>query len=287
MSNLQSLKSRIKNIKSTAKVTKAMKLIAANKFKKSLKELENFRSTKTVIDKIFSSIACKDNIETLSSEYQKLFKKNDKPKSVMLILISSNKGLCGSFNSNLFNVIENEITLLLNTNCNISVINIGNKAYSYFNSSHADFLHSSYPNIQKCEVENANTAIEIAIKQFLDGEIDECRIYYNQYISSISHPVKCESLLPIYIKKSSYEYSVLYEGDNLFEKLIKKFLSAKIVDSLLQSKAGEEASRMMAMDGATNNAIKISDRLTLKYNRTRQAVITSEISEIISGSEAL
>ena len=113
MSDLQSLKSRIKNIKNTSKVTKAMKLIAANKLKKAVKDLQNFHETKLVIDHLFYKMVDNDNIAKLSENYQKLLQPSDKISSLMLIVISSNKGLCGNFNSSLFKTIENEITMLL------------------------------------------------------------------------------------------------------------------------------------------------------------------------------
>jgi F-type H+-transporting ATPase subunit gamma len=177
--------------------------------------------------------------------------------------------------------------MLLKEGYDISIMTLGSKANNYFKINNQEFLNEMLSNIQKFEVENTNIAMEIMLKKFFTGEIHECRIYYNEFISSISHPVKCEVLLPIELPKISYDNLKTSEGSNVLEKVTKHYLSNKILKSLLESKAGEESSRMAAMDSATNNAVKIYNRLILQYNRTRQASITNEICEIISGSEAL
>jgi F-type H+-transporting ATPase subunit gamma len=289
MSDLQSLKQRIKNIKNTAKVTKSMKLISANKLKKATHDLEIFQGTKKLVDDMINNLLDNDNYEKLKNNYQKFFKINEKKSSVMLIVVASNKGLCGSFNSNLFKTIEDEITLLLKEGRDISIITIGNKAYNYFKYSNQEFLMDSYSNIQKFEVENSVLVTDLAMKKFLNNEIDECRVYYNQYLSSISQQPKYEILLPIQIEEKSHrnDISTQYEGSDLLEKLVKQYLYNKILECLLENKAGEESFRMTSMESATNNATKISNQLTLQYNRTRQSVITNEICEIISGAEGV
>jgi F-type H+-transporting ATPase subunit gamma len=287
MSDLQALKNRIKNIKNTSKVTKAMKLISANKLKKAVKELEKFRETKSIITDLLANLIDKENFEQLPDEYKKLLKSSSQASSVMLIVISSNKGLCGNFNSALFKLVEYDITILLKEKCEISVLSVGSKASNYFESNNPEFLVDTYSNIQKFELENAELVLQSAMQKFIKGDIDECRIYYNQYVSTMMHPPKCEILFPLNMQLTPYQNLKFFEGSDFIEKVITQHLLNEIIKSLLEAKAGEEAARMTAMDSATNNATKMHSKLLLQYNRTRQASITNEISEIISGSEAL
>jgi F-type H+-transporting ATPase subunit gamma len=288
MSNLQDLKNRIKNIKNTSKVTKAMKVISVNKFKKAVRELESFKKNKEIIDDLINILSDNDNYQKLSTDYQKLFCKSDKISSTMFIVIASNKGLCGSFNSNLFKTIEDEIILSLKDDCNISIMTVGNKATNYFNKhNNQELLNDSYMNIQKFEAETASIAVELALQKYIKGEIDECRIYYNQYIHNITNPPRCKLLLPITISQKPYNDILSCEGRDILEKIITQYLLNKMIESLLESKASEEFARMTTMENATHNATKIYNNLILQYNRTRQACITNEISEIIGGSESL
>ena len=287
MSTLQALKHRMRSINNTSKVVSAMRMVASNKLKKASNRLEEYQDTKSVISSTFKQLSSLNNISSLTHTYRKMFKMMDHPRQYLFVVIASDKGLCGSFHSHLFKLVSKDIKEIYNRCGVVQMITVGQKATNYFQFNNRDLIYKQYKNIHYCEFENSVAIHDIIFDQAMIDNIDECRIYYNEFRSMMSHPPTYTKLFPINLGENSSEEVVSTEGSQLFTKITKDHIISSVLQPLLTNKVGEEAARMIAMESAGNNANKIYDTLRIKYNSTRQAAITKEICEIISGAEAI
>ena len=287
MSSLQTLKHRIKTISNTSKVVSAMRMVASNKLKKTSNRLAEYRDTQSAISSIFKQLASSDNISSVTESYQKMFEINTNPRQYLFIVIGSDKGLCGSFNSHLFKSVSKDIKEIYSTLGVVQILTIGKKATNYFQFKNRDLIYKEYQNIHHCEFDTSIAIHDIIFNQTSINNIDECRIYYNEFISIMSHTPTYKTLFPVNICEDHSEGVISTEGSELFTKVTKDHIISSVLHPLLENKAGEEAARMIAMEGASNNASKIYDALRIQYNATRQTSITKEICEIISGAEAI
>ena len=300
MSNLKDLKNRIKSVKSTQKITSAMKLVAGAKLRRAQDNVEAARPYAARMRDMIGNLADNDNARTSSaSDLPPLLVGTGKEARVLLVVVSADRGLCGGFNANIVRATRREVAALKAKNKQVNLLMVGRKASVSLQSDLGDSMVQSLDGIQGTAVALADAeAIASTIQTMLArGELDVCRIIYNRFISAIAQEVCVESLVPFVAKgdgasqPSKPAASAIYDyepsAEAVLTEILPRNLTIQIYAALLESSAGELAARMTAMDNATRNAGDLIDRLTLDYNRTRQAAITTELIEIISGAEAL
>jgi F-type H+-transporting ATPase subunit gamma len=293
MPNLKELKTRIASVKSTKKITSAMKMVAASKLRRAQELAESSRVYADSLAFILSSLAGKT---TNNSDLPEILTGRENPKTTLLVVNSSDRGLCGGFNSNLFRHAKNWIAQQQTQGKSVKIMTVGKKAASFYRRSELDViagfddLSSNDRQLQVAE-EVKNKIVEL----FENKEVDEVFILFNKFISAISQEPSYQSIIPMTTEESAQEETQTnnavfeFEPDKneLLEYLVPRNFLTQIYRSILESAASEHAARMTSMDNATRNAGDMIDRLTLTYNRTRQAFITKELIEIISGAEAV
>ena len=293
MPNLKELKNRIASVKSTKKITSAMKMVAASKLRRAQEIAESSRVYADSLAFILSSLAGKTSN---NSDLPEILIGRENPKTILLVINSSDRGLCGGFNSNLFRNAKNWISQQQAQGKTVKIMTVGKKAASFYRRSELDViagfddLTSNDRQLQVSE-EVKNKILEL----FESKEIDEVSILFNKFISAISQEPTYQSIIPMAADQASEEEATAsnavfeFEPDKneLLEYLVPRNFLTQIYRSILESSASEHAARMTSMDNATRNAGDMIDRLTLTYNRTRQAFITKELIEIISGAEAV
>lgn len=293
MPNLKELKNRISSVKSTRKITSAMKMVAASKLRRAQDLAESSRVYADSLSFILSSLA--GNTKN-SSDLPEILTGRENSKISLLIINSSDRGLCGGFNSNLFRNAKNWIGEQQEKGKSVKIITVGKKASSFYRKTDLDVianfddLNSNDKQLQVSE-EIKNKIMEL----FENNEIDEVSILFNKFVSVIAQEPTYQSLIPLSNEEADEEVSDTsnavfeFEPDKneLLEYLVPRNFLTQIYRSVLESSASEHAARMTSMDNATRNAGDMIDGLTLTYNRTRQAFITKELIEIISGAEAV
>jgi len=293
MPNLKELKNRISSVKSTRKITSAMKMVAASKLRRAQELAESSRVYADSLSFILSSLA--GNTKN-STDLPEILTGRENSKISLLIINSSDRGLCGGFNSNLFRNAKKWISDQQGLGKSVKIMTVGKKASSFYKKTDLDIvasfedLNSNDRQLQVSE-EIKNKIMEL----FENKEIDEVSILFNKFVSAISQEPTYQSLIPLSNDETSEEESEAnnaifeFEPDKneLLEYLVPRNFLTQIYRSVLESSASEHAARMTSMDNATRNAGDMIDRLTLTYNRTRQAFITKELIEIISGAEAV
>jgi F-type H+-transporting ATPase subunit gamma len=293
MPNLKELKNRISSVKSTRKITSAMKMVAASKLRRAQDLAESSRVYADSLSFILSSLA--GNTKN-SSDLPEILTGRENSKISLLIINSSDRGLCGGFNSNLFRNAKKWISDQQGQGKSVKIMTVGKKASSFYKKTDLDIvasfedLNSNDRQLQVSE-EIKNKIMEL----FESNEIDEVSILFNKFVSAISQEPTYQSLIPLSNEEAIEDESEVnnavfeFEPDKneLLEYLVPRNFLTQIYRSVLESSASEHAARMTSMDNATRNAGDMIDGLTLTYNRTRQAFITKELIEIISGAEAV
>ena len=293
MPNLKELKNRISSVKSTRKITSAMKMVAASKLRRAQDLAESSRVYADSLSFILSSLA--GNTKN-SSDLPEILTGRENSKISLLIINSSDRGLCGGFNSNLFRNAKDWISEQQEKGKSVKIITVGKKASSFYRKTDLDVianfddLNSNDKQLQVSE-EIKNKIMEL----FENNEIDEVSILFNKFVSVIAQEPTYQSLIPLSNDEADEEVTDTsnavfeFEPDKneLLEYLVPRNFLTQIYRSVLESSASEHAARMTSMDNATRNAGDMIDGLTLTYNRTRQAFITKELIEIISGAEAV
>ena len=293
MPNLKDLKTRISSVKSTRKITSAMKMVAASKLRRAQELAESSRVYAESLSLILSSLSggSKDN-----SDLPEVLVGRANPKVALLIINSSDRGLCGGFNSTLFRSAVAWIKDKKSKNIEVKLMPIGKKASAFYKRSDLEIIENFEDinsNDRQLEVsENVKNKIS---KLFESQAIDEVSILYNKFVSAIAQEPTFKSLIPLEQSESEEDSeettnsSFEFEPDKneLLEYLIPRNFMTQVYGCILESSAAEHAARMTSMDNATRNAGDMIDSLTMTYNRTRQAVITKELIEIISGAEAV
>lgn len=293
MSSLKQLRTRIKSVRSTQKITKAMNMVAAAKLKQMMEQVTKVQDYTVVLDDLIKSIACNQNFYNLDSDImQRFFYIAKNPKSVLLVVFSTERGLCGSFNASMIKAIKEDIALLKQKGKTVKLIIIGRKAYEALKADYADCI-SAYCQIIGRDIENFTITVKQKVQElFQEGIVDECYLYFYEFKNVIRQVLNKVQILPINLPNDSeleIDYQDIYEieGKDCILNLIDLYLFSKINLAFIQNSTSEEAARTMATDNSTKNAGDLIDHLTLKFNRTRQAIITKELIEIISGAEAL
>ena len=292
MPSLKDLKIRINTVKSTQKITSAMKMVASAKLKKAQEKAEAGRPYATKMSSIVSTLASKVN----KGSGPKLLFGNNSDKNILLVAISADRGLCGGFNNNISKEVRRRVKELENDGKIVKLILVGRKVGSILKREMGNRIIGSFTGIQGDNLtftKVSPVSLQI-LSLFEENNVDEVEMLYNRFQSVISQVVTKKQLIPAEVsdekieeedQQTTYEYEP--EEEIILNDLLPRNLSTQIYSALLESSAGELAARMTAMDNATRNAGELIDRLTLEYNRTRQAFITKELIEIISGAEAV
>ncbi len=292
MPNLKDLKTRINSVSSTQKITSAMKMVAAAKLRRAQEAAESGRPYAARMRSVIASLAAKADKASASP----LLVGREVVKTHLLVIISADKGLCGGFNGSVARLARQQMTRLQGEGKKVQVYVVGRKAADNLGSEIADKTFARIEGVQGGVIQYASAADISAkiIAGFEEGSFDSVSMIYNQFVNAITQKVTHSSLIPAEVDASDdasdaqasfYDYEP--EEAEILGALLPQNLSTQIFSALLESSAAELAARMTAMDNATRNAGDMIDRLTLVYNRTRQANITKELIEIISGAEAL
>jgi len=290
MANLKDLKTRINSVKSTQKITSAMKMVAAAKLRRAQEVAEAGRPYSSRMQQVIAGLAANAN----KSNAPELLVGREDVKTHLLIVVSADKGLCGGFNGSIARQTRQEINRLENEGKSVLVYMVGKKAADNLGR---EILNKTFERIENLQGSNVdyNKVEDVAEKillGFADNQFDQVSIIYNQFVNAITQNVVVAPLIPAnVVGEQENESLVVYdyepEQNELLELLLPRNVTTQIFSALLESSAAELAARMTAMDNATRNAGDMIDSLTLVYNRTRQANITKELIEIISGAEAL
>ena len=292
MPNLKDLKNRIESVKSTRKITKAMQMVAAAKLRKAQEAAEQARPYAEKMSIVIKKLASSTN----DSSNSPLLVGNGKHKTHLIIVATSERGLCGAFNSSIVRLAKNHINHLISDGNHIKILTIGKKGREQLKRDFGDYMieHVDLSEIKKISYDNASNISDNIISKFFDNEFDIATIFYNQFESVISQIPQSSQLIPIKFKSDELTNddnisNFVYEPDEqeIIEDLLPKAISTKVFTALLENGASEQGARMSAMDNATRNAGEMIDKLTIQFNRSRQAAITNELIEIISGAEAL
>lgn len=282
MANLKELRRRITSVGSTMKITSAMKMVSAAKLKKSQDAIQSMRPYSQKLSEILQKVS-----STLNAE-ENPFARQREVKNVLLIVLTSNRGLCGGFNSS---VIKGAV-LRANglSNANVEVFAIGKKATDAFKKG-TRLVKSETQIWNALSFEKTQEIAEYAMEGYMAGKWDRVEIVYNQFINAAVQAVQTEQFLPVVLPEASSADNTdyLYEPNkaDILETLIPLSLRTQLFKAFLDSNASENGARMTAMHKATDNAKDLQGRLKLEYNKARQAAITNEILEIVSGANAL
>ena len=289
MATLRDIKRRIVGVKNTQKITRAMKMIAAAKLRKAQTNILNARPYTDKIASIVSKLPAEDDLSS-----NPFFAQRD-VKNVAIVVVTADRGLCGSFNQNIIKETERYINKELKAeDINLQLFCAGKKGVDYFRKRDYEIIGADSGLFSSLEYNSALNIYNTIVPKFLDGAIDKVVLIYNSFVSIINQKLEIKQLLPITTESGSEEkhnddINYIYEPNRgyIFKYIIPKHLKAQLWRTLLESNAAELSARMTAMDNATNNADELIKSLNLTYNKERQAAITREILEIVSGANAL
>ena len=297
MPSLKDIKNQINSVGSTKKITSAMKMVAASKLRRSQEKAEAARPYSSRLEEMLASLASSG----VSGEgIIKLLSGTGKDDRYLIVPVTADRGLCGGFNSSINRDTAKFVTSLTKQGKKVELITVEKKSREFFNRIMKDKVIHSFADLGSSGA-GYDIALEISNKLqdlYFDGQFDKCIIVYNKFKSVISQEVTHQQLIPLEIEKQenssddkemikSSIYSYEPDEETILKDLLPKNVSIQIFKVLLESNAGEQGARMAAMDNATRNAGEMIDSLTLVYNRTRQAFITKELIEIISGAESV
>ena len=297
MPSLKDIKTQINSVGSTKKITSAMKMVAASKLRRSQEKAEAARPYSSRLEEMLASLAS----SAASGEgIIKLLTGTGNDKNYIVVPVSADRGLCGGFNSSINRETFKIVKSLEGDGKNVQIMPIGKKSRDFFNRVMKDQITESFVdlNISNTGYESALHVSNKLQELYFEGKFDKCILVFNKFKSAISQEVTQQQLIPLDVSNSSKEdnaddsaakaiYDYEPDEETILKDLLPKNVSIQIFKVLLESDAGEHGARMAAMDNATRNAGEMIDSLTLKYNRTRQAFITKELIEIISGAESI
>ena len=285
MASLKDIRMRIDSTKNTQQITKAMKLVSAAKLRRAQNNITNMRPYAVTLKKVIANITATQKVS------HPLMKKKDNVKNVLLVVLTSDRGLCGGFNSGINKFAEKYYQENKPKLAKLDFIFIGKRGLDYFARREVKGIQNFLKLDKDISYDLAKGVAENLIKFFLNGEYDEIRMVYNEFKSAISQVVTCETLLPIEVDTTSSQVSkdIIFDPspEAIVEDLLKKNFNLQMYRAMSESVASEHGARMTAMENASNNAKDMINKLTLTYNKARQEKITTELIEIVSGAEAL
>ena len=292
MPSLDDLKKRIKSVKSTQKITKAMKMVAAAKLRKAQESAEKGRPYSQKMQNIILNLT--NSINDPQND-PKLLVGNGNDKTYLCLVLTADRGLCGGFNSNICKLAKTNFKKILNEGKELKIITVGSKGLDQIKREYGKYVIKKFSFKDKKKitfVEDETIGNEI-INLFNNNEFDKCILFYNNFKNVITQIPQAKQIIPAEKKlaveenKNSISYEFEPDEDEILEDLLPKNISTQVFKAFLENAASEQGSRMTAMDNATRNAGDLVDKLTINYNRSRQASITKELIEIISGAESL
>ncbi len=300
MSNLKELKNRIDSVKSTRKITRAMQMVAASKLRQAQERAERARPYTEKMERMLSTLAaaiCVDTAPKLLSGHRDE-QQNLVDKTHLIIVATADKGLCGGFNSSIVKATKHKIAALQSQGKKVKLITFGRKGLEQLRFGYESLIcyKAKTDNRASYDFDDAEKLAVHVIDLFQSEEIDSCSIVYNKFINALTQEVTFQQLIPLEIGnldkehsasdvQSSYDYEPGEEA--VLEELLPRNVAVQIFHAILENSASEQGSRMTAMDNATRNAGEMINDLTLQYNRSRQAAITTELIEIIAGAESV
>ena len=291
MPSLDDLRKRIKSVKSTQKITKAMKMVAAAKLRKAQENAEKGRPYSEKMNNIIFNLS---NSITEKENAPKLLAGTGNEKVHLCIVLTADRGLCGGFNTNIVKKAKSFFEKIKSEEKSLKIITVGSKGYDQLKRIYGSQIIEkiSFKDSKVTNYLDADIVGKKIIELFEKNEFDMCTIFYNQFKNVMTQIPQEQQIIPLKsneIKKNSVEdnYEFEPEEDEILSNLLPKNISTQIFKAMLENSASEQGSRMSAMDSATRNAGELVDELTINYNRSRQAAITKELIEIISGAESL
>lgn len=301
MANLRDYRDRISSVKSTKKITSAMKMVAASKLRRAQEQAEASQPYAQAMAGMLARVAANVVVSDASS---KLLAGTGSDTKHLLVVVTADRGLCGGFNSNLARAAKAKAHALQADGKEVAIVCVGRKGRDALRGEFGPKIWESFTGVlaaKKIEYAEASKITDYILEKLDAGEFDVCSLVYNEFVSVLTQAPTVQQLIPFKLpeaqdnkddaKASDEEtgspYSFEPEEDEILDALLPRNLGVQIFRALLDSAAGEHAARMTAMDNSTRNAGEMIDDLTLKYNRARQAQITSELIEIISGAEAV
>ena len=291
MPTLDDLKKRIKSVKSTQKITKAMKMVAAAKLRKAQENAENGRPYSQKMQNIILNLTKSINDP---ENAPKLMIGTGEDKVQLCVVLTADRGLCGGFNSNICRLAKNNFKKILNDGKKLKIITVGSKGLDQIKREYSKYIIKkiSFKDQKQISFKEAEIVGKEIIDLFNKKEFDKCTLFYSNFKNVITQIPQAQQIIPsVNLESNSKEEENFYEfepdEDEILEDLLPKNISTQIFKAFLENSASEQGSRMTAMDNATRNAGDLVDKLTINYNRSRQASITKELIEIISGAESL
>ena len=294
MPSLDDLKKRIKSVKSTQKITKAMKMVAAAKLRKAQESAEKGRPYSKKMQNIILNLTKSINNP---ENAPKLLVGTGNDQIYLCVVMTADRGLCGGFNSNICKLAKNHFKKLLSEGKKIKIIAVGSKGLDQIKRDYGQYIIKKFSFKEKKQIsfKEADIVGREIIELFNKKEFDKCVIFYNNFKNVITQIPQAQQIIPAELadlkdgdknqEQISYEFEP--DEDEILEDLLPKNISTQVFKAFLENAASEQGSRMTAMDNATRNAGDLVDKLTINYNRSRQASITKELIEIISGAESL
>jgi len=282
--NMKEIKERIDSVKNTSQITNAMNIVSSTKFKKFQELTLRSRSYSDTLDIAFDNL-----VASLTGKKHVIFDGKQEVRKVGIVVMTSDRGLCGSFNSNMLRRMEEMIKDFRKEGKNISIITIGKKARDYCKNKDVSVDSEYIQLIPETMFEKAKKISEDVVEFYLNDFYDEVYLLYSKFVSAIEYNIQIEKILPIEKKEGlpTKEYIFEPSEEQVLREFIPKVLNIKLYQALLESSASEHSARMSAMRQANDNADEMIKKLTVQYNRERQGQITQELSEIVGGSEAL
>ena len=293
MANLKEVKGRIQSVTSTQQITKAMKMVAAAKLRRAQDRIMQMRPYAEKLDGVMQNVSSAVDTQSVDNPYGQERDVN----AVLLVVISSDRGLCGAFNSNIFKHTRSLIAEKyshIEASGNLHILPIGKRAFEYYKKRGYSIIDNYYDLFNSLDFDHVRAAAEYTMKSFVSQEYDQIEIIFNEFKNVATQIIRNEQFLPILPiepseRTNAQNIDFIAEPNEafIFNEIIPKSLKIQFYKGLLESNASEHGARMTAMGQATDNAGELLKELKLTYNRTRQAAITKEILEIVGGAEAL
>jgi F-type H+-transporting ATPase subunit gamma len=292
MPSLDDLKKRITSVKSTQKITKAMKMVAAAKLRRAQESAEKGRPYSEKMNNIILNLS---NSITDKESASKFLVGTGNDNVHLCVVITADRGLCGGFNTNICRKAKNYFEQIIKEGKTLKIFTVGSKGDDQLKRKYGSYIieKTNFKGLKKVTYKEAEEVANKIIKLFEESQFDVCKIFYNQFKNVMTQIPQIQQIIPIESKKNEEQkvsdnfYEFEPEENEILNSLLPKNISTQIFKALLENAASEQGSRMTAMDSATRNAGELVDKLTITYNRSRQAVITKELIEIISGAESL
>jgi len=280
------IRTKILSIKSTQKITRAMEMVAASKMRKAQ---ERMRRSRPYSDKIHAVIG---HLAHAHPEYKHPYMSNREVKRVGVIVVTSDRGLCGGLNTNLFKLTLGTLRQWEQNNVSIDLCLIGNKAMQFFRRVGGNVVAQASHLGDNPSLEDLIGIVKVMFDEYMEGKIDQIHIVYNKFVNAMTQSPQVHQLVPIVPKdddRLTHHWDYIYEpqAEEVLEGLLMRYIESLVYQSLVENVASEQAARMVAMKSASDNAGNLIHELQLVYNKARQAAITQEISEIVGGAAAV